>query len=324
MTRTRYNLFVMDTPYAEWINIQLDQVGERVKSIEPVHSGQDNVVFIVLTDESRYYLKICDAPNTHEPPLMTALDSWLPGYVPHVLAYDAVHNWLLMADAGQTLRASIRSTGKKTLSDKMLRMFADLQQQMIPHREELLDLGVPDRRLTQLPGLYDSLIADTSALLVGQENGISEKDLNRLRKYAQTIRELCTQLSDYSIPETIQHDDFHTGNVGENFQIFDWGESSIAHPFYSILIALRDAKFTLKYGPRVLDRLRDVYLETWTDYAPLTRLYEVLKITHQLAALGRALSWWQVIQYTSENHRSDYTDAVPYWLLAFLNNTPLA
>jgi hypothetical protein len=188
---------------------------------------------------------------------------------------------------------------------------------------ELLDLGVPDRRLSRLPALYDDLIADIPALLVGQTNGISEKDLDRLRKYTLALRDLCAQLSEYSIPDTIQHDDFHTGNVGDNFQIFDWGESFIAHPFYSLLIALRDAKFTLKYGPQVLDRMRDVYLEIWTDYAPMTRLYEVLEITQQLAALGRALSWRKVIQYTNEKKCAEYADAVPYWLLTFLNNTPL-
>ena len=62
----------------------------------------------------------------------------------------------------------------------------------------------------------------------------------------------------------------------------------------------------------------------WTDYAPLTRLNEVVAITHQLAALGRALSWWQVIQHADDAYRAEYADAVPYWLLTFLHNTPLA
>ena len=313
----------MDTPYTQWITAQLGPLGERVKHIEPVRTGSSSAVFAVLTNVHRYYFKTCGAPFTHEPQLAAALDSWMPGSVPRVLAMDTARHWLLMADAGPMLRTRIQADGDTTLSDEMLRRFAALQQQMIPHQEELLRLGVPDRRLNRLPALYDDLIADTPALLVGQEEGVSAADLERLSAFAPTVRQLCAQLADYNLPETIQHDDFHTGNVSEHYHFFDWGECYVAHPFYSLLIALRDAKFTLGYDPPTLDLLRDVYLQCWTDYTPLTRLHEVLAITHQLAALGRALSWWQLIQHADDAYRAEYADAVPYWLLTFLHNTPL-
>ncbi len=314
----------MDAPYTQWITAQLDSLGERVRHIEPVRTGQASAVFAVLTNVRRCYFKICGTPFTHEPQLMAGLDSWMPGSVPRVLAMDTERLWLLMADAGPTLRTRIQADGDTTRSDEMLRRFAALQQQMIPHQEQLLRLGVPDRRLARLPALYDDLIADTPSLLVGQAEGVSATDLERLRAFAPTVRQLCTQLADYNLPETIQHDDFHTGNVGEHYHFFDWGECCVAHPFYSLLIALRDAKFTLGYDPPTLDRLRDVYLQCWTDYAPLAQLHEVLVITHQLASLGRALSWRQVIQHEDDAYRAENADAVPYWLLTFLHNTPLA
>ncbi len=159
----------MDTPYKQWITAQLAPLGERIKHIEPVRTGQASTVFVVLTIAHRYYFKICNAPFTHEPQLAAALDSWIPGSVPHVLAMDTERHWLLMANAGPLLRTRIQADGDTTLSDEMLRRFAALQQQMIPHQEELLHLGVPDRRLDRMPALYDNLIADTPALLVGQE-----------------------------------------------------------------------------------------------------------------------------------------------------------
>jgi hypothetical protein len=314
----------MDTSYTQWITAQLSSLGERVMNIELVRSGEASAVFSVRTDAHRYYFKTCGALFAHEPQLAAALDSWVPGSVPRVLATDTARHWLLMADAGPLLRTRIQADGDTTLSDEMLRRFAALQQRMIPHQEELLRLGVPDRRPDRLPALYDDLIADTPALLVGQEEGVSPADLERLRAFAPTVRQLCAQLADYNLPETIQHDDFHTANVSERFRFFDWGECYIAHPLYSLLIALRDAKFTLGYDPPTLDRLRDVYLQCWTDYAPLTRLHEMLAITHQLAALGRALSWWQLTQHADDAYRAECADAVPYWLLTFLHNTPLA
>ncbi|MFC1879379.1 phosphotransferase [Chloroflexota bacterium] len=313
----------MDTLYKHWMTAQLGPLGERVRQFEAVRTGQASAVYAVQTNLHRYYFKTCGAPFAHEPQLAAALDLWMPGSVPRVVALETARHWLLMADAGPVLRTRIQVGGGATLSDEMLRRFAALQQQMIPRQEELLRMGVPDRRLDRLPALYDTLIADTPALLVGQEGGVSAADLERLRAFAPTVRQLCAQLADYNLPETIQHDDFHTANVSENFHFFDWGECYIAHPFYSLLIALRDAKFTLGYDPPTLDRLRDVYLQCWIDYAPLTRLHEILAITHQLAALGRALSWWQVIQHADNVYHSEYADAVPYWLLTFLHNTPL-
>ncbi|MFC2064267.1 phosphotransferase [Chloroflexota bacterium] len=314
----------MDSTYKQWINVQLEPLGESVEHIEPVRTSPGSAVFSVLANGHRcYYLKTCSAPFTHEPLLAAALDSWMPGSVPHVLAVDTARHWLLMVDAGPSLRTRIQDEGDTTLSDEMLRRFAALQQEMIPRQEELLRMGVPDRRLEYLPAFYDELIADTPALLIGQKEGVSTKELEQLRAFAPIVRQLCQQLADYNLPETLQHDDFHTANVSHQFHFFDWGECYKAHPFYSLLIALRDARFTLEYDPPTLDRMRNVYLECWTEYAPFKQLHEVLAITNQLAALGRALSWWQIIQHADDAYRAENADAVPYWLLTFLHNTPL-
>jgi len=139
----------MDTPYTQWITAQLDPLGERVKHIEPVRTGQASAVFAVLTNVHRYYFKTCGALFAHEPQLAAALDSWMPGSVPRVLAMDTARHWLLMADAGPMLRTRIQADGDTTLSDEMLRRFAALQQQMIPHQEELLRQAEPERPLAR-------------------------------------------------------------------------------------------------------------------------------------------------------------------------------
>ena len=103
----------MDAPCIRWIAAQLEPLGESVRQIEPVFGGDDSSVFAVSTDVRRYYFKICGAPFTHEPQLASALDSWLPGSVPRVLATDTERHWLLMADAGPLLRTRIRLLQKE-------------------------------------------------------------------------------------------------------------------------------------------------------------------------------------------------------------------
>jgi hypothetical protein len=86
-----------------------------------------------------------------------------------------------------------------------------------------------------------------------------------------------------------------------HYCFFDWGESFIAHPFYSSDRAAR-CKYILEYNDETLRLIRDAYLDGWTEYAPMEHLYELLDITHRLAALGRALSWWQVLPHADERY----------------------
>ncbi len=263
--------------------------------------------------------------SAHEPALVAALAEWSVD-VPRILATDSDRGWFLMADAGPTVREWVRADGDRSRSEDMLRRFAALQQAAVPHVDHLLALGVPDRRLDRLPALYDQLLTDTDTLMVGHPDGVSRDDLTRLVSFGPTLHNLCDQAAGYKLPQTLEHDDFHSGNTGVldgHYRFFDWGESFIAHPFYSLLIALRDAKYILEYDDASLNHLRDVYLACWADYEPLERLRDVLAITHRLAALGRALTWWQVLAQADETTRAQDGDAVPYWLLACLNDTPL-
>lgn len=314
----------MTTSAHPWINDQLSLRGEVARQIEPVRTGPTGYVLAVETGSRRCYFKACAGIAAHEPALAAALAAWFPEDVPPVLAVDEPRRWFLMADAGPTVRELIRADGDRSRSAEMVRRFAALQQAAIPYGDHLLALGMPDRRLDRLPDLYARLVADTPALLIGQEDGVSPADYERLQAF--TPRTLCDQLADYNLPATLHHDDFHSGNTGlsgTQVRFFDWGESFVAHPFYSLLIALRDARYILHYDQTALDYVRDAYLDCWTGYEPVARLREALALTHRLAALSRALTWWQVLAHAEPDYRAENADAVPYWLLTFLNNTPM-
>ena len=147
-----------------------------------------------------------------------------------------------------------------------------------------------------------------------------------MQAFGPTLRALCDRLAALGLPDTIQHDDFHSGNVavrGNDYRLFDWGESFVGPPLGSLLIALRDAKWVLEHDGTLLDAMREAYLAAWSDLAPVERLDEAVAISFRLAALGRALSWWSVLQYADDAYRAENWDAVPYWVLTFLNDTPM-
>lgn len=84
--------------------------------------------------------------------------------------------------------------------------------------------------------------------------------------------------------------------VGESgYGFLDWSDSSIAHPFFSLLLFLVEVEDYFPKEPGVRDRLRDAYLEPWTIFAPHARLVEAFELAQPLAALHHALAYHQVV-----------------------------
>jgi Ser/Thr protein kinase RdoA (MazF antagonist) len=86
------------------------------------------------------------------------------------------------------------------------------------------------------------------------------------------LRRLCHELADRGIPDTLQHDDLHDGNLfvrDGRFVFFDWGDACVTHPFHTLVVTLRALAHRQGLGPGApeLLRLRDAYLESWTGHA---------------------------------------------------------
>src|SRR5699024_831574 len=82
----------------------------------------------------------------------------------------------------------------------VLPRYADLQIAVAGRVDEVLELGVPDLRLASLPAAYDALVAqvDVDPRFVGA---------------GPQVRSLCERLAALGVPETVQHDDLHDGQV---------------------------------------------------------------------------------------------------------------
>ena len=82
-------------------------------------------------------------------------------------------------------------------------------------------------------------------------------------------------------PHTIQHDDLHGGNIvvgpaGDRF--FDWGDAVVAHPFATLTVTFNSIAHQTgrDLDDPAFDRLRDAYLEAWTDVAPRDDLLDAV------------------------------------------------
>src|SRR5258708_32431388 len=304
-----------------WIQEQLRVYGYDLRApIEQIHVRVWSCVLRVPTMTGDLYFKAASPAFAYEPVLTAGLAQLWPAHLPGVLAVDALRHWMLMEDAGTTLRRSEQARDLSAWAG-LLDLFARMQIDSAAHQEQLLALGCPDRRLESLPALFDALLHDRPALLIGQKEGLNEEEYAKLRDMGQEIKALCPKRAGYGRPEARHHDDFHDGNImlkEGRYLFFDWAECALAHPFYSLIIVLRFAKHVLKCNEDDLARLRDAYLAPWTIYAPMAALLPPFELGQRLGLLFRALTWHPTLSSLEESERWAYASSVPWNLRSFL------
>lgn len=319
-----------NTPWSEvgwkeganaWMTSELTRQGYTMTGpVEEVQSTIWSYVSKVPTSTGYYYFKAVTTSLRHEVPLTALLAEIALPFVPEVVMADTQRNWLLLRDGGQTLRSVTRADGDMTRWEEMVRHLARLQIQVVPQQERLLATGTFDRRLHMLPQLYTQALENTPLLLIG-EGGLREGELEQLHAFAPQVREMCEKLATYRIPETLHHDDLGASNIlvnGERYLFFDWSESAVAHPFFTLMIILRYAEGVFACGEETLERITTAYLSCWTEYEPMERLCEAFALALRLAKLCRALSWQHILGHLALQQRGEHANAFPYWLQVFL------
>ncbi|MEV4491338.1 phosphotransferase [Micromonospora coxensis] len=301
-----------------WIADALGRHGRRVTGPVEPRVRPWSLVWRVPTGAGDAWFKANNPGTRHEAALLAELARLAPGQVLDPIALDVRRGWSLLPDGGPSLRDAL--AGQQDLShwERLLPRYAALQLAVAPHVRALLDAGVPDHRPQRLPTLYTELLDDDAALLRGTPDGPTAESDERLRAYRDEFAALCRRLAEYGVPASIQHDDLHDGNVfvtGDDYRFFDWGDASVAHPFGTLLVTLRSVAYAagLAPGDPALLRLRDAYLEAWTDRHDRASLREAAGVAMRVTVVSRSLSWRRALD-TPDPARAEYAAAVPGWL----------
>lgn len=266
----------MDRAAAEWIRAHVDPSGP----IETAHSRPWATVMRVPTADGVVWFKACAPVQAFEPRLSAALFARWPDRVAQVLGHNEDRGWLLLADAGQPI-AAFGNPPPSWLT--ALPLYAELQRGETVHAEDHLRHGVPDLRLARLPDRFDELARRRLPL--------SDDEITRMPGFARRFTGLCEDLAGQGMPETIQHDDLHMANLyahGDRLRILDWGDSSIAHPFASLVVTFRflEERNLMSPDDPWFDRLRDAYLEPWGP-----GLRDTFAVAMRVGAVAHAVAW---------------------------------
>jgi hypothetical protein len=308
-----------------WIGAAAAQHGRAIAGpIELIHERPWSTVLRAPTDRGDWYFKAVAPLLAHEIALTRALAAWIPDALLPVLAVDEAKGWLLMPDGGMRFREVIRADRDLSHWQRVLPVYAAAQMSLVPHVADLLAMGVPDRRPSQLPRLYERLLADLPRLGVNSADALTTGQLQQLQAAIPQVKALCAELAAYPIPATLHHGDLHDGNIflhGDRPLFFDWGDASISHPFVSLrtVFVSVEITFDLPDGGAVNLPFRDAYLEAWTGYAPIEDLVAAFRLSQRLAPIVSALSWYRAVAPLAQEPRREQGLAVHYLLQEFLD-----
>ena len=291
-----------------WIHAEAERESIQITGeIEQPHTYPWSTVLRVLTNEGTLFFKATAAETIYESALTQKLAGWYPDCMPELIAVDTTRGWMLMRDGGEQLRASIRPTQDITLWGPVITHYSELQVGLAEHVSDLLALGIPDHRLEVLPPLYTKLLADEESLMIDQPKGLTFSEFRQLHDLAPRFKQICSDLAALGIPESLNHGDFHDGNVllkngplkNRRVTFFDWGDASLTHPFVSLRTFFVSIEMALKlddysFTPG-MSALLDRYLEPWQKFASKEKLLTTYSLSKPVASIAKALAWHQTI-----------------------------
>jgi len=307
-----------------WVETELKLVSaELIGPGESVHLRAWSTVIRFPTNVGYFYFKAGSANQHFEARIMKKL-TWVGGHlVLNPIAVNEKEGWLLFPEGGQRLREF--HSGHPVTSDwvELLGRYAQFQIEIASYAQKLLDAGVPNRMLTSLPSEMADLLASSTLTQVANLGGLTKKELQKLKLSQSNFEALIEDLGNIGIPASIEHGDLHDGNVfykDNIFRIFDWGDASLSHPFFSLIVPLRVLGNYLSLEPESHPQLqwaRTAYLSAWQPLFSLEKIQEAWPLALQVGYIQRAITWYKTTVSSAEI-KIEHAQSFVAWIRDFL------
>ena len=284
------------------------------------------------TTEGRVWFKVNGPGTAYEGKLVGLLDELRPGLAPQPLAYDEAVAWSMTRDAGPMLRSKAEPDALWGYWERLLPRYGESQLALATDHSRMLACGTPDRGPVHLPLEFGRLLDELASRPI-EQGGLTQQQAAALEGVLPPYEGRCAELAASPIPDSLQHDDLHSNNVGwpgemadlSSARIIDWGDASIGHPFGTMLATLNSIAFEAGvpvdgrqfHDSRVL-RLRDAYLEPFSSLCGVEELRRSVALARSTGCVTRALAWEGALQEASLSTIAKYEFPVRTWLLELL------
>ena len=298
-----------------WIRAQISGLGlQPAGPVEQERVWSISCILRAPTSTGDLYLKASPGFFTAEPVITRYLARRFPAHISELVAVEEGQSWLLMRDFGRTRLDHIPEI---SWWEEAVRLMARLQLACVDRVNEMLAVGFLDRRLPVLAGQVEPLLSYVVSTGRTARGALNDAELETLVGGAPRLRAMCADLAAVPIPATLEHGDYHAGNVvlqRDHLLIYDWSDGCVAHPFFALLPFLTFRSEQLPGGPEAHARLIRGYLEAWTDFAPMDRLQKAFELSQTLAALHQAVSYYRILTGVEPDALWEWETDLPYFL----------
>ena len=285
----------------DWIEATLPQT-ERV---DQYATWSVSSLLRIQTAAGRYYFKAAPPIFGHEAAVTEVLAKRFPDAIPLPLAIDRERGWMLTADFGDQLVATMEAPYWEGSLDAL----ASLQRRSVASVEFLLESGCQDRGPRMLQNQVEELAAEGSEWL-------PDEGIQRLRAGLSRFQDLCEEVASTPIPNTLVHGDLHADNIvvsDGGYLIFDWTDACIAHPFIDAATFLRYAE-RASVDQATCERWRDHYLRGWEELASYEVTSRLFELVEPLAAMHQVITYRWLLDSLDPSERWQFGGAMEDWL----------
>jgi aminoglycoside phosphotransferase (APT) family kinase protein len=265
-----------------WADHVLAAAGrQRRGAVVQVKTWNLSSVLRLPMSDGDVWCKSVPAFFAHEGPLVARLAEAEPGLVPPVVAYRAD------ADGESTvLLEGVPGVDQWEAPEPVLAEMAvrwvHVQDRWAAHLDDLLRLGLPDRRAQPLLDAVRALVARPDV-----RSTLPAGDLAAVDLLVAELPARLAALDACGLPATLVHGDLHPGNWvgdGTRLALVDWGDSAVGHPMVDVRAFLARVP-----AGAVRDRLWSLFAREWARRRPGSDAAGAMRLVAPVAALTGAL-----------------------------------
>lgn len=290
-----------------WIDERLAAAGmERSGDVDQPHLRPWSTVLRIPTADGVVWFKATGPGTTFEVALYDVLADTVPDRVLIPIATDPGRGWAILPDGGPPLAERLDGDDLTDALVVALVRYGELQLDLAPHVDDLVNLGVADMRPSRIPQRFDEALEASASVIDRLGRQADRVAHRRVAAMRDTVVAWSERLAESRVPASLDHNDLHPwnilGNGADDVRFYDWGDGVIAHSFAAMLVPLGFVRHQLDVSldhPAFV-RARDAYLEVFGAITQGEDLVETLELACRVAKVPRALTWERALRAARE------------------------
>ena len=279
------------------------------RNFQQVRYHELSCIFNIVTDKGIFYYKESAPYNLKEGYITSLYNKILPSNTPKVIALDENRKCFLIEELKGNLFFECKDKNKW---EQAFKIISNSHKHFFDQNKKLLEAGINNHTFDEIISSLNHIIPYyLSNCILDEEIAIKWKQSeNKIINCIDKIKQL-------NIPDTLIHGDFHPGNIvdcNDKIMIFDFGLSSVAHPFldtaylFDLFKIFSKGKSVDELSPNSKiflnkdneDKFKSVYLRNFHNYASEKELLIQYEFAKPISILNRILFFYKQNLFSDE------------------------